>query len=237
MKKLVIANLKMNLNNDEILDYVKEINKKHFDNNVVICPTDIYISYFLKQKYAVGIQNIFYEEKGAYTGKTSPLQAYSMGIEYVLLGHSERRYFGENDDLINKKVNSSLVNKMKVILCIGETKEERSKAKEVLNNQLDKDLASVDSRLFNNLIIAYEPRWAIGNNITPSNEEIDEIAHYVKSYLKQKYDLDIKFIYGGSVNENNIINLKSIASINGFLVGGASLNPDKLDKIVKVVNN
>ena len=227
MEKMIIANLKMNLNYDEIKSYVE--NMKNTNNkNVIIIPTSIYVPYFLNNGYSVGVQNCYYLDKGAYTGEISPAQIKSMGIDYVLIGHSERRsYFNEDNELLNKKIKEALKSGLKVIYCIGETLEERKSGKtnEVLKEELLVGLKDISEEV----IIAYEPVWAIGTNITPTSIEIEETISYIKSI----YDYHV--LYGGSTNDNNIEELNSIQNVDGFLIGGASLNTEKLNKIIKIV--
>ena len=234
--KLIIANHKMNMDAKEVNNYLKELGK--IDNkNVVICPTTIYIPYFLKKKYKVGIQNTFIHENGSYTGEVSPKQAKSLGVSYTILGHSERRtYLDESDTFINKKVLEALKNKLKVILCIGETLEERNmlKTDKILKRQIINALRDVDQ--VNNVIVAYEPVWAIGTGIVPTNKEISSTISYIKTIIDNLYpDNNVKIIYGGSVTEKNIKSLNKIKEVNGFLVGGASLDTKKLLKIIEVV--
>lgn len=236
MEKIVAANMKMNMTAYEVNEYLKVINEKVNSDNVILCPTSIYIPYFLKQNYQVGIQNVFFQESGAYTGEVSPLQARSLGINYAIIGHSERRtYFDEKDADINNKVLSCIKNGLKVILCVGETKEEKDllKTEKVLKKQLTTDLKNLELKDLENIVIAYEPLWSIGSGLTPTNEEILSTVYFIKSTIMGMYDItDIKVLYGGSVNEKNIDLLNQIENVNGFLVGGASLNPDKILKII-----
>ena len=153
--KLVIANHKMNMEAKELNDYLKELEKIN-NKNVVICPTSIYIPYFLKKGFEVGIQNTFMHSNGAYTGEVSPKQAKSLGVNYTILGHSERRScLEESDTFINKKVLEALNNKLKVVLCIGETLEERNmlKTDKILKRQVINGLRNVEN--IDNVIIAY----------------------------------------------------------------------------------
>ena len=225
--KIVAANLKMNLNYDEIKKYLEDINE--IDNkNVIFIPTSIYVPYFLNKGYSVGVQNCHYLNKGAYTGETSPSQLKSIGVDYVLIGHSERRtYFNEDNDLLNMKIKEALNNGLKVIYCIGETEEERNhgKTKEVLKTELLEGLKDINEEV----IIAYEPVWAIGTSVTPTSLEIEEAVDYIKSIY------DYPTLYGGSTNDKNIEELNSIKNVDGFLIGGASLDTQKLDKIIKIV--
>ena len=203
--KIIIANHKMNMDAKEISTYLSELGKID-TKNVVICPTSIYIPYFLKKKFKVGIQNTFIHESGSYTGEVSPKQARSLGVSYTILGHSERRiYLDETDTFINKKVLEALANGLKVILCIGETLEEKNmlKTDRILKRQVINALRDVE--LVDNVIIAYEPIWAIGTGIVPSNKEISSTISYIKTIIDNLYhDNDVKIIYGGSVTEKNI---------------------------------
>lgn len=225
--KIVAANLKMNLNYEEIKNYVQKI--ENYDNkNIIFIPTSIYAPYFLNRGYSVGVQNCYCMDKGAYTGEVSPSQIKSMGIDYVLIGHSERRsYFKEDNDLLNKKIREALKNNLKVIYCIGETEEERNlgKTKEVLKEELMSGLKDIDDEV----IIAYEPVWAIGTNVTPTSLEIEDAISYIKSLY------NYPTLYGGSTNDKNIEELNSVKNVDGFLIGGASLDVEKLEKIIKIV--
>lgn len=236
--KLVIANHKMNLNAIEIKNYLKEISIIN-NKNVIICPSSIYIPYFLKQHFQVGIQNTFSHPKGAYTGEISPAQAKSLGVNYTIIGHSERRgYLNESDSLINKKVIEAIKNDLKVVLCIGETLEEREllKTDKILKRQIINDLKDIG--LIDNVIIAYEPIWAIGTGIVPNNKEISSTISYIKTIIDNLYpDSNVKIVYGGSVTEKNIKELNTIKEVDGFLVGGVSLDPDAFLKIIEVVVN
>ena len=158
MSRYLIANYKMNFTAGEVSRYLKTIKGKIKSKQVVLCPSSIYIPYFLNQEYEVGIQNTFMRSKGAYTGEISPKQAMSMGISYVILGHSERRmYLNEIDDFINKKVLEALKFGMKIILCIGETKEQRNllKTDRVLKRQITSGLRYVKKEQLNQVLIAY----------------------------------------------------------------------------------
>ena len=224
--KILAANFKMNLTLNEINEYIDKI--KDIDNqNIVLIPSNIYIPYFLNKKFSVGVQDAYYLDNGAFTGEVSAKQISILGVNYAIIGHSERRmYFNETNDILNKKILSCESNGLKVIYCIGETKEEResNKTKEVLLKQLDEGLKGASE-----VIIAYEPRWAIGTNVTPTNEEIEDII----SFIKSKYNY--KVLYGGSTNDKNIASLNTISNVDGFLVGGASLDYDKFKKMIEIV--
>lgn len=236
--KIIIGNMKMYMSINQVDSYLKEMEHK-LPNNVILCPTSLYIPYFLDRSSNIGIQNIYNQDKGAYTGEVSAMQAYDMGLKYAIVGHSERRlYFNESDIEINKKVHACLRNNLNVILCIGETEEENNMLKTdiVLEHQLKIGLNEVDKKYQENIIIAYEPRWAIGTNKVPSSKEIQETINYIKLVLKKHCDLELKVVYGGSVDDKNIEELNKIDSVDGFMIGGASVNPEKFNKIIDCVN-
>lgn len=230
---LVVANLKTNLLAKDLVSYLSIINECK-EKNLVICPTSIYVPYFLKHTYQVGLQNIFYDE-GSYTGEVTAKQASSMGISHVIIGHSDRRKnFNETDGDINKKIKTCLDNGLKVILCIGESLEEKNmmKTSRVLKRQLMSDLRGINN--LDNVYIAYEPIWAIGTNKTPSNQDIKEVAKYIKEIILETNNYqDANILYGGSVDENNIELIKKVPNICGVLVGHNSLDAKKLLKIVE----
>lgn len=238
-RKIVVANLKMNMIVSDVSNYLKEVNDKIVSDRVIICPTSIYVPYFLQNKYKVGLQNTFLRSEGAYTGEISPKQASSMGITFTIIGHSERRmYFDENEITINKKILEALKYHLKVILCVGETLEEKNllKTKQVLRRQIVRALTHISEEELENIIIAYEPVWAIGTSKTPTNDEIEKNIEYIKNVVNEKYsNTDIKVLYGGSINDKNINELNKIKNVSGFLVGGASLDPNKLFKIIEEV--
>lgn len=237
MKKIIALNLKMNLGYKEILDYIKTIQNKVTDNyEVIFFPTSIYLDLFKKSGYLVGAQNVHFENKGAYTGEISPYQLKSLGVNYTLVGHSERRlHFKENDILINEKVKGALKNQLKVILCVGETDEERlsNKTYSVIENQLKNNLQNID---LEDVTIAYEPVWAIGSGKTPTKDEIDEVVSFIKKKVKQENAIDIRVLYGGSVNKENIKDIMSIESVDGVLVGSSSIDPNYLISMIDIID-
>lgn len=237
-KKIVVGNMKMNMMAEDISKYLKELQGAHLTSRVVICPSNIYIPYFLKQSYSVGAQNIFFRDSGAYTGEVSASQLASMGVRYALVGHSERRgYFRESDQDINKKVVSALKYGLEVILCIGETLEEKNllKTARVLKRQLLNDLRNIEGNDWDHVIIAYEPVWSIGTNVLPSRKDIEDTILYIKGIVSEYFGYDdIPVLYGGSVNEKNIEELNQISNVSGFLVGGSSTNSNSFLKIIEV---
>lgn len=237
-KKLVVGNMKMNLLAADVSDYLNKIGSRELGEQVVICPSSIYVPYFLKHSYKVGIQNVFFRDSGAYTGEISASQAASLGVKYALIGHSERRgYFKESDQDINKKIVMTLKYGLEVILCVGETAEEKNllKTARVLKRQLLNGLRNLEEGDFDHIIIAYEPVWAIGTNVTPTNKDIEDTIRYMKEIVSEYFHYeDIPIMYGGSVTDRNIQELNEISNVSGFLVGGASIDANKFLKIIEV---
>lgn len=239
-KKIIIGNQKMYMSVNDISEFLKETTGKITSSRVIICPSSIYIPYFLKHRYSVGVQNINPNDQGQYTGEISAKQANEMGIKYGIVGHSERRkYFDEDNDTVNSKVHALLRNNVIPILCIGETSEEKNllKTNKVLKSELVSCLKDIKTEDFENIIIAYEPIWAIGTNRIPTVTEIKNNVKYIKDLVKQIFNCDVKVVYGGSVNENNIEKLNRIDLLDGFLVGGSSTKASEFLKIIEVVVN
>lgn len=235
MNKLVVGNMKMNMNDLDITNYLDSINASIYSKDVVICPTSIFIPYFLHNEYNVGIQNIYKKNSGAYTGEVSPRQAASMGVKYAIVGHSERRQiFDEDDFLINEKLIAALNNNITPILCVGETKKEHDyhMTEYKLNHELKRDLKDID---VTKIVIAYEPIWAIGTGVVPTSKEIEKTTKYIKDKVVELSSHKVRVLYGGSVNENNIADLNKIPNVDGFLVGGASNDANKFINIIKEV--
>lgn len=225
----------MNMKFGEIPNYISHF-KNIKNNNLVICPSFIYIPYFLNYDFHVGSQNVCIEEDGGYTGEISARQLHSIGVKYTIIGHSERRIkLKENDIEINQKIKSSIKSNLKVILCVGETLEEKEMLKKdiILKRQIRNALFGVES--LNNIIIAYEPVWSVGTNKLPSNEELIKTILYIKDLVYSIYKKNIKVIYGGSINEKNIENLKNIRELDGFLIGSASINPNRFIEIIEKI--
>ena len=219
---IVALNNKSNFTRDEYKEYLKEIEKIIFKGKLILCPT--YLNLTVETDIVLGAQDVSPFEDGAHTGEISAKQLSAIGVKYSIVGHSERR-LNENEKELFNKIKRLLENGMTPILCVGERKLDREKGstKAVLGNQL----ASVTNYLMenerSNIIIAYEPVWSIGTGELPTNEEIKEVIDFIKSKLPNN-----KVLYGGSANEENIDTLKEIEGIDGYLVGGLSLKPDKL---------
>ena len=228
--KLIIANLKMNLTFDEILNYKKTINTKY--DNLIIAPSYIYLRDMQSENYLLASQDGYQIDKGAYTGEVSFNQLKSIGVNYSIVGHSERRHkFNETNEIVKEKYNQAINNNVKPILCVGETKEERlsNRVKEVIDSQL---VDIIKDTNINEPIIAYEPVWAIGTGLTPNITEIEEVHKYIKDFLK-KHNVNPIVLYGGSVNLDNIKSFNESEYIDGFLIGGASLDPNNLIKMIE----
>lgn len=175
-------------------------------------------------KYYIGAQNVCYEKFCAETGELSIAQALRLGAMSVLVGHSERRIkFAETDEVINKKL-QLCASKIECVLCVGETLSEIAQKQEVVARQLKTALVGINPEFYRNIIIAYEPVWAIGSGNTPTSKEIEETVVFIKNFLFDNYNCNFKVIYGGSVNASNVGEFKKIVNLDGFLIGGASLD-------------
>ena len=209
----------------------KEINK----GRLIYCPPYTLISSFSKKlkncQIGVGGQNCHESENyGPFTGSVNSRMLKNIGAHFVIIGHSENRAEGENDRLINLKIKSALEAKLKVILCIGESlkNKRKKKTKSILSKQIKVGLKGV--KIKSNIFIAYEPIWAIGTGVIPTSNDLFKTIEFIKSKFKDKLP---KVLYGGSVNSQNIKDLKIINNIDGFLIGGASQNTKKFIDIVK----
>jgi len=236
MKPLIVANWKMNPQTlaeaNRLFNSVKNGVKNIKKVEVVICPPFLYLFDFLSrwiksQILKLGAQDCFWEEKGAFTGEVSPTMLKDLGCKYVIIGHSERRALGETNEMINKKIRAVLKANLKPILCIGETEKERKEeeTKKVLKNQLEKDLTEV--RILSNLIVAYEPVWAIGTGNFCPPKEAKKVFLFLRKILKNSL-----ILYGGSVNSQNAADYVKKADFQGLLVGGASLDPKEFIRLV-----
>lgn len=252
MRKPIIAgNWKMNKNVTEALELVKDLRFKLegvTDVEIVVCPpfTAIHPVYqFLKgSNIKIGAQNCYFEKKGAFTGEVSPSMLKEAGCTHVILGHSERRQiFKETDELINKKIKAVLSESMHPIVCVGETLEEREKniTKDVVKKQITGCLKGFVSGEVLNMIIAYEPVWAIGTGKNATPEQAEEVHKFIRetiAKLLSKETADaVRIQYGGSVKPDNVSILMSEEDIDGALVGGASLEAESFVKLVKFEKN
>jgi triosephosphate isomerase len=185
-------------------------------------------------------QNLFWEEKGAFTGEVAPPMLKEVGCHYVILGHSERRqFFGETDETVNRKTRATLKQGLKVIFCIGETLKEREEGKTfaVIERQVTGGLKDISKEEMRNIVVAYEPVWAIGTGKTATPEQAEEVHRFIRKKLEELYSMEIaegvRIQYGGSVTPENVKGLMGQANIDGALVGGASLKSETFSKIVR----
>lgn len=248
-RKVIAGNWKMHNNlveSEELIKGILELltGRSEKDTEVVVCPpfTSLYeVSKLLKDSsIKLGAQNMHYEEKGAFTGEISGEMLKSAGCEYVILGHSERRtIFGETDVIINKKIIKSLEVGLKPIFCVGETLEERERnvTSDIVKRQIEYGLAGVSEGKMSQLIIAYEPVWAIGTGKTATPEQAQEVHEFIRNLIRNIYSPEISehlvIQYGGSVKPDNAKELLSQKDIDGALVGGACLKADSFFGIIK----
>ncbi|MFA7208930.1 MAG: triose-phosphate isomerase [Parcubacteria group bacterium] len=253
MKNIVAANLKMNLLSiSEREAYLKRLSvllsgKKFSDTEIVLCAPFVHLEGFKKwknKKVKRGAQNMFFEDKGSFTGEISPVMLRNFDCEYVILGHSERRkYIRENDQDVNLKVISSLKNGIKPILCVGEDADQKKEGTDIVVEQLQNCLDGVSKWKIENVIICYEPVWAISSNNPdhlPTTNEVMGARLVIKKFLVAKYGPKItekvKIIYGGSVAPDNTEAICVDSGMDGALVGKESLAPSSLIKIVGIID-
>lgn len=253
MKKIVVGNLKMNLLSvDERERYLKNMDKelarkKFMDTEIVLCPSFIHLEAFRKwknKKIKRGAQNIFFEDKGSYTGEISGAMLKNFDCEFVIIGHSERRkYFNEGDEMINKKIAAALKNKLNPILCVGETKEEKDREAmlAVITRQIKSAFENISRFDAKHIIIAYEPIWSIGTDDIPTANEIMGAKLLIKKILYEifgrKYADEILILYGGSVNVKTAKQTCLDSEMDGVLIGRESLTPREFIKIAEIINN
>ncbi len=235
--KIIIGNQKTYLNLDEVNDFIKNTNSR---NDVIICPSYPFITTYLdNSNYIVGAQNVSEKINGSTTGEVSASQLKSIGVKCCIVGHSERReLFKENSEAIVNKITRLFEENIRVIFCIGENLELRKNGttKDFVGKQILEVFDNIDRTKLNEVIIAYEPIWAIGTGLTPSNEEIEDVVTYIKDLVKDKYDKDIKVLYGGSVSKKNIDELNTIEIVDGYLIGGASTKVEDFNYIMEKNN-
>lgn len=237
--KYFIANLKSSMTADEVSDYIAYINQNLLINDhIIIAPSFLYLNDFKKSYHQVAAQNMFHLNGENYTSQITINQLKAAQIKYVILGHSEvRELLNETDQIVYEKVRLALKHNLKIILCIGENAEQRSikHTNQVIYNQL-KLLFQLDAEMFSDIIIAYEPVWAIGTGLTPTNQEIEDAIIYIKNTVLDKKQTNINVLYGGSVNISNITRLNDIAVCDGYLISKASYNAEGLVKLVNTIS-
>ena len=231
--KYIVANFKLNGSIEFIKNYCKDINNiVNNPNNMWIALPNVYLNFakdFAKNNIVIGAQNISAYNSGAYTGEVSAQMAKDVGAQFTLIGHSERRHiFGESNEQIAKKIQLATQNNLKVILCVGEKLEEKAKYKSVIASQLKLALQNAD---LSNIIIAYEPVWAIGTGKVATIKDIIKVHDYIKGYLQKYFGTELPVLYGGSVKASNSKEILSLSQVDGVLVGGASLKAEEFAKI------
>lgn len=246
--KVIAGNWKMNNDLNESKNLISKLltglGNAVLDCEVVICPPFTSLSeaalMIKESKIKLGAQNLHQEVNGAYTGEISAQMLVSAGCQFVIIGHSERRtIFGETDVLINRKINRAIENKLKPIFCVGELLEEREKniTEKVIERQVFEGLKGFSEEFLHNLIIAYEPVWAIGTGKTATPQQAEEVHVFIRNLLKNqfsnKFAENLRILYGGSVKPDNSKDLLSQVNIDGALVGGACLNADSFISITK----
>lgn len=244
-KKIVAGNWKMNQNKAEAIAFIQALVKEEKPQGVhmMLAPSFVVLDACKQaatEDITIAAQNINAHDNGAYTGEVSADMLQSIGVETVLIGHSERRsIYGEDHKILAEKVKQAIANNMQVVFCIGEHLEEREagKEEETVKKQLEDSLFFISAQQMKNVIIAYEPVWAIGTGKTATPEQAQEIHAYIRSLIEQKYNAtiaqEISILYGGSVNPGNAKELFAKEDVDGGLVGGAAL---KVDSFIQLMN-
>ena len=245
-RKVIAGNWKMNMLPNEAMNFINSLGARTKGENceVILCVpyTDLFYSLLTAQdtNIKIGAQNMHYEERGAFTGEIAPEMLECINVKYVIIGHSERRqHFGETDEIANKKIKAALKHNIIPIVCVGETLKQRELGltEEVITQQTQLVLEGLTNNEVENIIIAYEPIWAIGTGKVATkedaNESIKQIRNKIASLYEEVTSKNVTILYGGSVNSQNAKELFEASEIDGALVGGASLKVDEFDKIIK----
>ncbi len=250
-KKIVAGNWKMNKTLPEAKQLIQELLSKVNTENkveVYIAPSFVNLPEAVEQTknsdIKVAAQNMHFEDSGAYTGEVSADMLKAIGVDKVILGHSERRaYFNETDEMLQKKAHKAYEKQMMNIFCVGEKLEDRQAGKhfEVVKSQLENALFSLPMQAYKNIVIAYEPVWAIGTGETASPEQAQEMHKFIRETLAKKYGRDladnVRILYGGSVKPGNAKEIFSQPDVDGGLIGGASLDADSFNAIIEAAKN
>ena len=244
----IIGNWKMNKTRNEVINFLDKVKDHDFGNKnkIIITPPSVYLHLFEdKLRYSqvlYGVQNLFPKESGAFTGELSYSAAKDYGAKYSILGHSERRgLFFECDELVSKKVRICVQNDIRPILCIGEsmTYRQSDTYKDFLVGQIKEGLNRTKQEELSQVIIAYEPIWAIGTGLSATPEQVEDTHMFIRKYLTDTYGeigKSIPLLYGGSVNKSNVKDLALADSVSGFLIGGASLDAQSFIDINDILN-
>lgn len=255
-KKIVAGNWKMNLDRDESVSLIQEINNKlqhcsNINGDVMVAPPFINIAAVFDSSNTIQVisQNMHQEEKGAFTGEVSAKMLLNIGISTTIIGHSERRaYFNETDEILKQKVNTALVNGMQTIFCFGEKLEDRNSDNHfnIVENQIKNALFHLNENDWlgdnfgsNNIILAYEPVWAIGTGMTATPEQAQEMHAFIRNLIENKYNSsvseNISILYGGSVKPANAKEIFGKPDVDGGLIGGAALKAEDFVEIIKAM--
>lgn len=243
-RKVIAGNWKMNKSPADVEEFMSAFSTlvENTQNEVILCVP--YIDLFTAIEKArgtdikIGAQNMHYKDNGAFTGEISAKMLQDIGVEYVIIGHSERRqYYNETDETVNLKIKSALEHNLKPIVCVGETLEQREAGitNSFVSEQIRKAFDGIESSMLKNIIVAYEPIWAIGTGKTASSEDANDVCKCIREELKKMYANESENViiqYGGSVKSSNARELFEMSDIDGGLVGGASLDADEFSKIV-----
>lgn len=245
-RKVIAGNWKMNMLPNEAIGFIEELAPlvKDTENEVILCVpyTDLFYALLTAQNtnIKIGAQNMHFEESGAYTGEVSGKMLKSINVEYVIIGHSERRqYFNETDETVNKKIKAAFQYDLKPIVCVGETLEQKEagKTEEIITKQTELALEGLTQEQVKNTIIAYEPIWAIGTGKTATKEDANNSIKAIRNKIVEIYGQmvadEVIIQYGGSVKSTNAKELFEMSDIDGGLVGGASLKAEEFSKIVE----
>ena len=238
----------MNMLPNEAMSFINELepNVKNAKCEIILCVpyTDLFYSLLTAQNtnIKIGAQNMHWEEAGAYTGEIAPNMLKCINVEYVIIGHSERRqYFAETDETVNKKIKSALKHELNPILCVGETMKQRELGleEEIIKQQIIEALEGITEEQAEKIVIAYEPIWAIGTGKVATKDDANNMIKLIRKEIESLYDKEVannvSILYGGSVNKNNSKELFETSDIDGALVGGASLKVDEFNEIIKSI--
>ena len=248
-KPVVAANWKMYKTIEESVNFVEKLKKKPLDwgeVNIILCAP--YTSLFEMKNFlrgdsfmSLGAQNLYWEQEGAFTGEISIGMLKDCGVEWVIIGHSERRIlFGESNEDVCRKADAALQNGLSVIFCVGESLEERENGKtsRVLQRQMTALLSHLNEQLLRMVVIAYEPIWAIGTGLHATRDQIKESHRLIRGIIEKEFvgiSGEVSILYGGSVNSGNCKELSEVSEVNGFLIGGASLDADQFAEIATTI--
>ncbi len=249
-KTIIAGNWKMNMTASDTKKYAEEMKKlmtraKWCETVLCIpsCNLSTAVRAFKDLRISIGAENLYYEEKGAYTGEISAAMLKDLGVKYVIVGHSERRqYFGETDRAVNKKVHAALAASINPIICVGESLEQREAGltHDWIALQVKSALSGVAADKLRRCVIAYEPIWAIGTGKTATAEQAGEVCSFIRATIRSLYGArvarSVTIQYGGSMNPSNAAELLAQPDVDGGLIGGASLKPEQFVEIVRAAN-